>query len=839
MSRRLMCHRILWVAILSLAAVCQVLGQGGVRMNNLQSMGQVPFHADFAKGPGNFVFRDDTNSCEAQGSWQPPSGKQDGALKIRLQADNGTDSKSISASWSASISLAKSALVSINTRYLARTGGGFSPDKSVDVLLIVDGKSIGNNPCKSLVRIYPHSIGDNATIDTGWQEAKLNLRLSAGSHTISLGMSAAKGLTENAWSEMLIDRLEIYPVSTVSFTGDGGFIIHTGNRGFASGSSFSCLGGGWYRIGSGTPSPGKVVNWKIHPSRQTEDEWEGTAQTSQFSLHRVIHVKDHRVQVEDMLTNLSDKDLGWMIRNELAVPVDNSSVPAIHLGGDNRQDPSIIYTRILKDDERTTGIDCWRPANPTAFIPLPEAGIGLLIEDDVTRVHSFTYWRQPTPTSMTVGFRDENFALPPGGKYTIRWAAYITPGKEATYYDFINQVRADRSLNDLRVPGPTVWSTFMNVMHKMTDEEIASRLHKSGAWAVATSLNGWIDPKSVEFRTDLTKKVQIGFGPGVLDPEYADLRKSWALNSDRIHKLAPDVKLIHYFHTFLYDPQRDPDSFKDSWVTRRDGTRAVLDWGGLDLTPSAQVYPTLTNTVGRGMLKVLDEMIGPMKGNGIYFDEVNYPTGIGWMDFFPCTYNAWDGYSAILDPETFAITQKCGYLELLSADFKKMLFKKITQKRLIMLGNGEPETWWEDGLKIPRHTECRTDPYPRAYESHLYSPIALVEDRSFKHTLEMLKYGVVDCFVRLEDPDLAQQEHIIKSFPLTVQEIHSGWLLGKERIITMVSGVYSWYESTRARIYEFGADGRLSTTREAASSSGTFDVKIPADGLVIIERIRE
>ncbi|MHB1455461.1 MAG: hypothetical protein ACYC0V_00950 [Armatimonadota bacterium] len=806
-------------------------------MNESQSKGQVLFQSDFTKGPGGFVFRDDTNTCEAKGSWQQPTGKQDGALKIRLQADNDVDSKSISGSWSTSISLAKSTLVSMNTRYLVRTGGGFAPTQSVDALPTVDGNPVGRNTYGSLVRIHPYSIGGNTSLDTGWQEAKLNLHLTAGSHNIQLRLSAAEGLGENAWSEMLIDRLEIYPVSTVSFSGDGGFIIHVGDRSFASGSSFSSPGGGWYRIGSGTPAPGKVVNWQIHPTRQTEDEWEGTAQTSQFRLHRVIHVDGHRVQVEDTLTNLSSKDLGWMIRNELAVPVDNSLIPTIHLGGDSRQDPSIIYTRILKDDGRTSGIDCWRPANPTAFVPLPEAGIGLLIEDDVTRVHSFTYWRQPTPTSMTVGFRDENFALPPGAQYTIRWAAYITPGAEATYYDFINRVRTDRNLNNLCVPGPTGWSTFMTAMQKMTDEEIKSRLHKSGVWAVATSLNGWIDPASVEFRTDLTKKVQIGFGPGVLDPVYATLRKSWAHDSERIHKLAPDVKLIHYFHTFLYDPQRDPDSFKDSWVTRRDGTHVVVDWGGLVLTPSAQVYPTLTNTVGRGMLKVLDEMVGPMNGNGIYFDEVNYPTGIGWMDFFPCTYNAWDGHSAILDPETFAITQKCGYLELLSGDFKKMLFKKIARKRLIMLGNGEPETWWEDSLKIPRHTECRVDPYPRAYESHLYSPIALVEDRSFKHTLEMLKYGVVDCFVRLEDPDLAQQEHIIKSFPLTVREIHSGWLQGKERIITMVSGAYSWHESTRATIYEFGSNGMLLKTREAASSSGTFDIKIPAGGLAIIERI--
>lgn len=92
-------------------------------MNDLQSNGQVLFRADFAKGPGSFVFQDDTNFCGAKGSWQPPSSKQDGALKIHLVADHDADSKSASGSWSASISLARSTLVSINTRYMVRTGG--------------------------------------------------------------------------------------------------------------------------------------------------------------------------------------------------------------------------------------------------------------------------------------------------------------------------------------------------------------------------------------------------------------------------------------------------------------------------------------------------------------------------------------------------------------------------------------------------------------------------------------------------------------------------------------------------------------------------------------------
>jgi hypothetical protein len=225
----------------------------------------------------------------------------------------------------------------------------------------------------------------------------------------------------------------------------------------------------------------------------------------------------------------------------------------------------------------------------------------------------------------------------------------------------------------------------------------------------------------------------------------------------------------------------------------------------------------------------------PMGGDGIYLDEVNYPTGIGSIRFPPCTYSHWDGHSAVLNPVTFGIQRKTGYLQLLSADFKKMLFDMIAAQGGVILGNGEPETAWENARKFPRHTECRTDPY-RAWESHLYTPICLVEDTSMSHRRTLLRYGVIDGFVLRDDKSFNQEAVIRKSFPLTVQEIHSGWIKGAERIITMLPGRYTWGEPTQAKILEFGSDGSLIGSRDIASPTSFFDVAIPPDGMTIIER---
>ncbi|MBI5092527.1 MAG: hypothetical protein HZB26_08805 [Candidatus Hydrogenedentes bacterium] len=744
--------------------------------------------------------------------------------------------QSPSGDWSAPFSLGEAALVRIDAKFRVRSSEGSSSGRFVDAILTVDDRPVGRNAYGSLIRVRPSEIGGQGPIDTGWQEDALEVHLLAGAHTLRLGLRTEQGAAAAPGCEFTVDHVEIQTVGTVSFSGDGGFVIHAGGRDFASGSWFSRPGGGWYGLGAGTLAPGEAVSLRMQAERRTENEWEGTLEAERFRLRRSLRVTGHRVEVQDTLTNLSDTDLGWQIRHELAVP---ETPAAVHLGGDSRPHPSPVYTTVIKDGEREAGIDCWRAANPTVYVPFPEAGVGLVIEDDVTRVHGLTYSRRNLSGALTVGFRDEQFALPPGGQYSTRWAAYIIPGPNKDYYDFINEIRADWGVNDITVPGPTVFSYFLPNMKKAPDEDFAGRLRGAGAWAITTSLNGWIVPLPSGGSLSLGAKHQIGFGPGVLDPHFAPLREEWVADVERVHRLTPGVKALHYFHVFLYAPEPDPESFKDSWVTRPDRSRAITDWGDLNLTPAGQVFPTLTNAVGQGMNQVLDTMLGPMKGDGVYMDEVNYPTGIGWMGVPPCTYGTWDGHSAMLDPATFAVVRKTGYLQLLSADYKKALFKRLASMGAVILGNGEPETGWENVQKFPRHTECRTDPYPRAYESHLYSPIALVEDSSFAHKRHMLEYATIDAFVRLDEASIARDELTRRFYPLTVREVHAGWIQGEERIITMVPRVYSWHESAKVKIYEFGADGVLAATREVASAAGAFDIKVPQEGMVVVERVMD
>jgi hypothetical protein len=45
-------------------------------------------------------------------------------------------------------------------------------------------------------------------------------------------------------------------------------------------------------------------------------------------------------------------------------------------------------------------------------------------------------------------------------------------------------------------------------------------------------------------------------------------------------------------------------------------------------------------------------------------------------------------------------------------------------------------------------------------------------------------------------------------FPTTPLELHEGYLLGKERIVTKVSGLFGWGDRSQHEVHVFDAEGR-------------------------------
>ena len=69
-------------------------------------------------------------------------------------------------------------------------------------------------------------------------------------------------------------------------------------------------------------------------------------------------------------------------------------------------------------------------------------------------------------------------------------------------------------------------------------------------------------------------------------------------------------------------------------------------------------------------------------------------------------------------------------------------------------------------------------------------------------------------------------------FPFTPVALHAGWMEGRERILTCVSGNYIWKNSVKPIVHLFGLDGREKSNRaEIKRSKSVPENQFAAPGL--------
>jgi hypothetical protein len=115
-------------------------------------------------------------------------------------------------------------------------------------------------------------------------------------------------------------------------------------------------------------------------------------------------------------------------------------------------------------------------------------------------------------------------------------------------------------------------------------------------------------------------------------------------------------------------------------------------------------------------------------------------------------------------------------------------------------------------LHFPRFVE--TGSISRCAAAHLFSPIALgdhLTERSerdaYRVMLRALDFGCVyywynDVTVIPTHPHLTHY-----MFPITPLELHEGYIMGRERIVTNRSGRFGWGDNSRHEVHVFDDQG--------------------------------
>ena len=73
-------------------------------------------------------------------------------------------------------------------------------------------------------------------------------------------------------------------------------------------------------------------------------------------------------------------------------------------------------------------------------------------------------------------------------------------------------------------------------------------------------------------------------------------------------------------------------------------------------------------------------------------------------------------------------------------------------------------------------------------------------------------------------------------FPLTPIELHDGWILAQERLITARSGRFAWDTPVAGTLYKFNANGKQVEKKQVTVPVQGLDIVVPDDGLVILIR---
>jgi hypothetical protein len=484
-----------------------------------------------------------------------------------------------------------------------------------------------------------------------------------------------------------------------------------------------------------------------------------TNESNEFFLHeRRIEQRDEAVVVFDSFTNLTDQPLPLMHRHEARL---GDRMKRLWLAG-------------LDQPNKSGNVS--NPSNPTLCAALEKTAIGMLPLDDVFRIHGSEYF-----VDGVAGIADNQLVLRPKAAYTIEWAVVPTP--EPDYWTFLNSTRRLVGAN-FPIPGGFAFLRS----GPLTD-----------AWSDA-QINDFIrfkDPMYVCTSNDYPRyNGQYTHGTSFQRVTHDNYRGSFA----RWRKIQPDRKYMVYFHCFIDVVEDGPHLFADS--IHLDSNAKQADYGD---SVNKLYIPIESNRFGPAIAKNVDIIFDEIGADGVYFDEHEYSR---WLYHYG---EPWDGFSGDIDPTSMKLVRKKSSTTLLTEKWRTALAKKILA-RGPLIGNGPPFTRAMAALKFPCFVE--TGSITHCAQSHLYSPIALGDHLTERNELDAynwmlaaLDFGCVyhwynDMTVIPSHTQLAGY-----MFPITPLELHEGYIIGEERIITKKSGLYGWGDMSTHEVHVFNDSG--------------------------------
>ena len=597
--------------------------------------------------------------------------------------------------------------------------------------------------------------------------------------------------------------------------GDG-FTLKVGHRGGME----LIIGDDSYFIESAFSRPGQKMRWNRLSERPSDNPaWELVitesggreivvgAKGKDYSLERKLRLHKRKVRVSDTLTNTGDSAVGIIVKNHII-----ASQP---------------FRECLLGGMAANSIS-GSAANPTIYTAQEGSRLGMVAEDNISRSQG-----EATSALNRATFSIGHFGLAPGKSRALEWSLYPLD-RSADYFSLINRIREDWKSN-FTIDGPFEFGEVYPERYAGVDV-----------------LRRQFARKPVKFLA-LTRMFEYDLLP-MTRQEY----KRHVTATMRLLKEAnPDIKVLASIETFcpslLYYPGRIKgrerlDAFikahaggsvvtlpmeLNKFLEKTNASAAWLDslyrtsdglfqmeifrWGGRTMT-AFYAFPAAGNCQHAHLMDQVKFLIDEVGVDGIYFDGF----AVGGPH-----YGEWDGMSVDIDPHTGSIQRRHTNTVLAGIGPRAEIAEYILSRGKALIGNGGAAAVREE-QSVPVFRFIENDPPPfRAGEKpplnarmcglQLGSPIALMgawgsAENIYKATIAYLRHGLVCYFYNSNfsetgegSGDYGPFRHM---FPITPVALHEGWIEGKERIITCVSGDYVWRGNEKPIVCLFDSVGR-------------------------------
>ena len=655
-------------------------------------------------------------------------------------------------------------------------------------------------------------------------------------------------------------------------TGRGGLAVRFGDREYRVGSSFSYQGAqlGWNHL-----SPVEATDrdaWRPRVSGGQSSDVTVVAQARDYRVTRTISVGDTKISVTDELLNISSSHVGILVRHCILSPGEPDRVL---LGGAAEEEVGGPMKHFVKEvlrhlgpypDEQIDNI----PENPSVFISLADTHVGVLAEDTVSRLQ-FVASTRGRESVLAL----DHLALAPGERRVLRWTIYPFSG-EADYFTFINRVRQDLRTN-FTIPGPWAFFDIGRYWGLLSDPPRLREWIRAHRVRVV-GFKPWVDYDNFNWRTGkvasrddyrlLAQEARSAFQS--VDPEI----KCVGCMQNNLMSLPPD--LAGRLFEALPADRRDPGirafsdrqmqivrgqlaSYSDSVVVDREGRHWYeLYYHGPRQEPmiALAVYATASNRQGRYLMDQARFILETVGLDGVYVDQFNMAfRGESGLRY---TYDRWDGVTADIDPLTGRIARRYGDLCLLGVELRIQLAEYILSRGAIMVANTHPAEAELQAYPIARFVEGSPE-YLRLSKregrkplqsrtlcrAQLGSPVVLgvqqpernfVDDPAGEYAgavmraiIACLRHGVVYYHFYLNDigPCGWKGGVVDRLFPFTPSALHEGWVEGRERVASAISGTFPWRHAERPSVHRFDARGRaIASEHSVRTVAGGWEVDL-------------